>query len=134
MSNEICIGENFMNKIRINGYFKNSELNHPIIYDCGGAQFNNIISFKHENNRIKLKINNNNLIFTIEDEETILTYNFISGQKTNNNSYKLKKENLVAYLEIETKTIEIKENSILVKFIIIDSNEQAELKIDYKVV
>ena len=123
-----------MNKIRIKGYFKNSELNHSIIYDCDGAQFNNIISFKHDNNRIKLKISNNNLIFTKEDEETILTYNFISNKKTTDNTYKLKKENLVAGLEIETKTIKINENSILVEFVLTDSDEKYQLNIDYKVV
>lgn len=123
-----------MNKINIKGYFKNSALNDTIIYNCNGIKNNNIISFRHNNDDIKLTLNSNSLIFIKENNETILTYNFISNQKTTNNTYKLKKENLVAGLEIETKTIEINEDKILVEFVLVDSDEKYQLNIDYKVV
>lgn len=123
-----------MNKIKITGYFKNSALNSTINYDCYGIKKDNIISFKNENDNIKLTLNKDSLIFIKENEETILTYNFISNMITTNNTYKLKQENLVATLEIETKTIKINENSILIEFVLTDSNDKYQLNIDYKVV
>lgn len=125
-----------MHKIKINGYFKNDDMNTVVNYDCYGQKDDNKIIFKHENDNITITSDNELIIFKRENDEIIMTYEFTLSNNTVNNSYKLKKENIEVNFEIKTLKIVNKANTIFVEFNLleIDGNCNYQLNIDYKVV
>ena len=125
-----------MHKIKINGYFKNNDMNSLINYNCYGEKSDNKIRFEHDNDIITITLENDKMLFNRENEEIIMNYEFSLNNTTNNNSYKLKKENLAVNFKIKTTQIINDINKIFIEFNMIemDGNCNYQLSIDYKVV
>ena len=126
-----------MHKIKINGYFKNSNLNNIINYNCYGIKNNNEIEFKNDLDKINICIENHKILFKRENPDIIMNYEFILNKSTKNNVYRLKKENLEISFEINTIKLEITENKIFVIFNILEINNNFcnyKLSLNYKVV
>lgn len=124
-----------MNKIRVKGYFKNSELNNIITYDTFGTINDNIIKFENENDKITIDLNDTTIKFQKDNNDTTLNYNFTLGKTTSDNLYNLKKEKLHTYLIINTIKLINNKNDILIQFIINNNiNNLCEIKICYEVV
>lgn len=135
MSNEICSGD-FMHKIKINGYFKNSDMDTTVNYDCYGKKINNIIEFNNGLDVITIRIEKEKISFKRENDDIIMFYEFNLRENTTNNSYRLKKENLELKFVIETKKIKNTDNEIFIEFKLleIDNNSNYQLSLNYKVV
>lgn len=125
-----------MNKIKINGYFKNDDMNTVVNYDCYGEKGENNITFQNDNDTITITRYDEVITFKRENEEIIMNYEFSLDKNTINNSYKLKKENLEVKFEIKTLQIITNNNKIYIEFNLIemDGNCNYQINIDYKVV
>ncbi len=125
-----------MHKIKINGYFKNDDMNTVVNYDCYGEKIDNKIKFENDDDIITITLENELISFQRENEEIIMTYEFSIKENTTNNSYKLKKENLSVDFEIKTIRMINDNNKIFIEFNLIemDGNCNYQLSLDYKVV
>lgn len=125
-----------MHKIKINGYFKNCDMNATVNYDCYGEKKENKIEFKNDFDIITITFINDQINFKRENSEIIMCYKFDTTKNTTKNSYLLKNENLKMEFEIETIQIINKENTLYIEFRILDvsDNSNYELNINYKVV
>lgn len=125
-----------MNKIKINGYFKNDDMNTVVKYDCYGEKNDNNIIFQNDDDTISITRYDDVITFKRENEDIIMNYEFSLDKNTINNSYKLKKENLEINFEIKTIQLITEDNKIFVEFNLIemDGNCNYQIDIDYKVV
>ena len=126
-----------MNKIKIIGYFKNSNTNTTVKYNCCGKYYDNKIEFQTKEDLITIEIKQNIVLFKRENNEVMLYYEFVLNNKSKNNIYRLKKENIEINLEITTTKIEIKKNYLCVEFNMLEVDNNTcdyKLKINYKVV
>lgn len=125
-----------MHKIKINGYFKNDDMNTVVNYDCYGEKTDNKIQFKNDDDIITITLKDELISFQRENDEIVMTYEFNLKENTTNNSYKLKKENLSVQFEIRTTQIINSCNKIFIEFNLIDmdGNCNYQLSLDYKVV
>ena len=122
-----------MNKILIKGYFKNSDINDTIYYNTTGYLINKTISFKHDDTKLKIKEENNKIIFIKEDEKTILKNYFSLSEETYCNYY-LKQMNLNMDIPILTKKIINKNNIIDIEYYLLSDKEIKNiLHIEYEV-
>ena len=120
-----------MHKIKINGYFKNDDLNTVIKYDCYGEKNGDNITFKHEDDIISISDNKDKVCFKRENNEIIMNYEFSTKEITTNNTYKLKEENLEVNFEIKTIRILNIDGKMYIEFEMNDNYYQ--LNIDYEV-
>jgi len=125
-----------MHNIKINGYFKNDDMNTIVNYDCYGEKMDNKIKFENDDDIITITVENELILFQRENEEIIMTYEFSLKENTTNNSYKLKKENLSVNFEIKTTQMINNSSKIFIEFNLIemDGNCSYQLSLDYKVV
>ncbi len=127
-----------MNKIQVNGYFKNNQFDEAIEYNTFGTIENNIMNFSSKNDNLIISINDSNIIFTKENENSKLVYNLILNEITSNNIYCLKNNGEKFQLELSVKTTKISRtnNSLIVNFEMDteDNNKiKYELNIKYRV-
>ena len=76
---------------------------------------NNILSFKYDNDSIEIKINKDNIVMKKENNESILSFNFIKNKKTES-KYFIKELNFYIDTDILTKEISIKDNKIYIEY------------------
>ena len=126
-----------MNKIKIIGYFKNSNTNTTVKYNCWGKVYDNIIEFQNKEDLIKIEIQKNKILFKRENKDILLYYEFVLNNKSKNNIYRLKKENIEIFLEINTTKIKIEKNFLDIEFNMLEVDNSTckyKLKLNYKVV
>ena len=74
-----------MNKIKLNGYFKNCDMNTTIKYDCYGEKNDNKIIFNNNSDIITIQFINDQIEFIRENSEIIMKYKFILNKITTEN-------------------------------------------------
>lgn len=120
-----------MEKIKITGYFINGINEEKINFNSEGIIKNNIIKYNNDNEEFILKINKDRFVFNKKNEETILKYVFTL--KNNGESfYKIIEKNLKIYINVLTKSIKIKDNTIDINFML--ENCKSILHIEYEVI
>lgn len=127
-----------MNKIHITGYFKNDQFDSDIIYDTYGTLNDNQINFTNNLENLQILLNDSNIVFEKEDDNSKLVYNFIENKITNN-IYTVKNldQTLELILKIKTTKILINDNNIIIDFeMLVDSDNKInyELNIHYEVI
>ena len=91
----------------------------------------NKISYITKNAKEQLKINHNNIIFKRENEEFIHIINFTEG-KTIPTNYHLKENDLDIEININTKSIKIEEDRIIINYKVIESDNDYEFIIEMR--
>ena len=116
-------------KIRIKGYLKNINENNINEIDTFGIKRNNIISFIDNDVKHKIIIKDNIITLLRENEEFINNIKFSKGKKYIS-EYCLKENNFTVELNIETIDLKFSDNLLLIKYVVIESNEIYEYKIE----
>lgn len=118
-------------KIKINGYFHNGLENNRINFQSVGIKNNNIIKYNKDENEFIINIDHNRFTFIKKNKETFLKYVFME-EKNNESFYKILENNLKIYLNVLTKSIKIKDNTIDINFML--ENNKSILHIEYEVI
>lgn len=116
-------------KIRINGYLKNINDNNKTIINTFGIKQKKIISFTNDNIKHKI-ILADDLITLIRGNEEFVNIIRFAKNKELLSEYTLKENNFTIDLSIKTLDVKISDNFILIKYVVIESDETYEYKIE----
>lgn len=80
-----------------------------------GDKKNNVLSFKYDNESIKIDINDDNIVMHKDNDESMLSFNFIKNKKTEC-KYFIKQLNFYIDTSILTNEILIKNDQIYIEY------------------
>ena len=115
-------------KIRVKGYLKNITDNEILEIDEKAIRNKNKITFSSDNVKNIIRINDNDIMFVREGVDFINTFVFNKDKSSCN--YYLKDNNYDVDIDINTISMDINDNSICIKYLIIDSNYEYEYKLE----
>lgn len=115
-------------RVKITGYLKNNTDNEIIIFNENGIKNKNKISFLNDNVKYNITNNDNEVILKRVGNDFINYFKFSINRGICN--YLLKDNNYDVDIDIKTNIIDVNDNVIYVKYIIIDSDTQYEFKIE----
>ncbi len=116
-------------KIRINGYLKNINDNNKTIINTFGIKQKKIISFMNDNIKHKIILADDLITLIRENEEFVNIIRFAKNKELLS-EYTLKENNFTIDLSIKTLDVKISDNFILIKYVVIESDETYEYKIE----
>ena len=116
-------------KIRINGYLKNINDNNKTIINTFGIKQKKIISFVNDNIKHKIILADDLITLIRENEEFVNIIRFAKNKELLS-EYTLKENNFTIDLSIKTLDVKISDNFILIKYVVIESDETYEYKIE----
>ena len=116
-------------KIRINGYLKNINDNNKTIINTFGIKQKKIISFINNNIKHKIILADDLITLIRENEEFVNIIRFAKNKELLS-EYTLKENNFTIDLSIKTLDVKISDNFILIKYVVIESDETYEYKIE----
>ena len=116
-------------KIRINGYLKNINDNNKTIINTFGIKQKKIISFMNDNIKHKIILADDLITLIRENEEFVNIIRFAKNKELLS-EYTLKENNFIIDLSIKTLDVKISDNFILIKYVVIESDETYEYKIE----
>lgn len=115
-------------RIKIKGYLKNITENELFEFVEKGIKNKNKINYTNDMIKNVIKINDNEVILIREGKDFINT--FIFNEKNSNCNYLLKDNNYDVDIEINTIKVDIRDNNIYIKYLIVDSNCEYEYKLE----
>ncbi len=123
-----------MHKILIKGYFKNYDINEKINYNNYGFLLSNFITFKNNNDKIKINFKNDKIVFTKENNNSKLVHEFILNENTTG-KYKIKSQNILIDIPIYTTKIENKNKSVKIEYNFLNNESKTKniIYIEYEV-
>lgn len=83
--------------------------------NINGDKKNNVLSFKYDNESIKIDINKDNIVMHKDNSESILSFNFIKNKKTVC-EYFIKELNFYIDTKVLTNEILINDNQIYIEY------------------
>ena len=116
-------------KIRISGYLKNINDNNKTIINTFGIKQKKIISFMNDNIKHKIILADDLITLIRENEEFVNIIRFAKNKELLS-EYTLKENNFTIDLSIKTLDVKISDNFILIKYVVIESDETYEYKIE----
>ena len=115
-------------KIKVKGYLKNITENEIISFEEKAIKNKNKISYVCEGIKTILKIDSNDLILIREGNDFVNT--FLFNNKNSKCNYLLKENGIDVDIDIKTSIVDIKNNYILVKYVVEDSECEYEYKLE----
>ena len=115
-------------KIRVKGYLKNITDNEIFEFENKGIRNNNKITYSYDDVKNTIKINDGEIMLIREGNDFINT--FVFRKKKSSCNYFLKENNYDVDIDINTILMDVFDNSILIKYEIIDSKCEYEFKIE----
>ena len=115
-------------RVKITGYLKNNTDSEMIIFNENGIKNKNKISFLNDNVKYNITNNDNEVILKREGNDFINYFKFNVDSSICN--YLLKDNNYDVDIDIKTNIIDVNDNVIYVKYVIIDSMCEYEFKIE----
>ena len=115
-------------KIRVKGYLKNITDNEILEIDVKAIINKNKITFSSVNVKSIIKINDNDIMLIREGNDFINTFVFNKDKSSCN--YYLKDNNYDVDIDINTISMDICDDSICIKYLIVDSNSEYEYKLE----
>lgn len=115
-------------RIKIKGNLKNITENELFEFEEKGIRNKNKIIFSNDNIKSTIKISDNEIILIREGNDFINT--FVFNKKNSSCNYLLKENNYDVDIGINTFILESNDNSIYIKYEIIDSKCEYEYKIE----
>lgn len=122
-----CLGVIFI-RIKIKGYLKNITENETIKFEEKGIKNKNKITYSNDNVKNIIKINDNEIILIRDGNDFVNT--FVFNKKNSSCNYLIKDNNYDVDIDVNTIMMEISDNIIYIKYVIIDSNCEYEYKIE----
>lgn len=115
-------------KIRVRGYLKNITDNELLEIEEKAIINKNKITFSSDNVKNIIKINDSDIMLVREGNDFINTFVFNKDKSSCN--YYLKDNNYDVDIDINTISMDINDNSICIKYLIVDSNSEYEYKLE----
>ena len=115
-------------KIRVKGYLKNITDNEMLEIDEKAIKNKNKITFSSDNVKNIIKINDNDIMLVREGNDFINT--FVFNKEKSSCNYYLKDNNYDVDIDINTISMDVNDNSICIKYLIVDSNSEYEYKLE----
>ena len=115
-------------RVKINGFLKNNTENEIIVFNENGIKNKNKISFLNDNVKYNITYYDSEVIIKREGNDFINCFKFSINRGICN--YILKDNNYDVDIDIKTTYINVNDNFIWVKYIIIDSGCEYEFKIE----
>jgi uncharacterized beta-barrel protein YwiB (DUF1934 family) len=115
-------------RIKIKGYLKNITDNEVIEFEEKGIKNKYKIIYTNDNVKTTIKIDGNKVMLIRDGSDFINT--FVYDKKSSSCNYFLKENNYDVDIDINTLNIDINDDSIYIKYLIIDSNIEYEYKIE----
>ena len=115
-------------RIKVKGYLKNITENEIIEFEERAIRNKNKITFSCDNVKTTIKINDNDVVMIREGIDFINS--FIFNIKDSSCNYLLKNNNYDVDIDINTIDINIGDDSIYIKYLIIDSQCKYEYKLE----
>lgn len=115
-------------RVRVNGYLKNITDNENLIIDVTAIKNKSGIVYSLDDVKTSIKFKNNDIILIREGKDFINT--FIFNKNKSKCNYFLKDNGYELDLNIDCILTEIEDNSILIKYMIVDSSCEYEYKIE----
>lgn len=122
-----CLGVIFI-RIKIKGYLKNITDNETIKFEEKGIKNKNKITYFNNDIKNVIKINGNEIILIRDGNEFVNT--FVFNKKNSSCNYLIKDNNYDVDIGVNTIMMDISDNSICIKYVIVDSNCEYEYKIE----
>jgi len=122
-----CLGVIFI-RILIKGYLKNITDNEMFEFEEKGIKNKNKITFSNDGVKTTIKIDGDKILMIREGNDFINSFVFnIKNSKCN---YLIKENNYDVDINITTINMDVNENNIYVKYVIVDSNSEYEYKLE----
>ena len=115
-------------RIKIKGYLKNITDNEVIEFEEKGIKNKDKITYTNDNVKTTIKIDGNRIMLIRDGSDFINTFVFDKNNSSCN--YFLKENNYDVDIDINTLNIDINDDSIYIKYLIIDSNIEYEYKLE----
>lgn len=115
-------------RVKVKGFLRNITENDNIFFDEKGILNNNKINFICDNVKYSIKYSNSEVMVIREGNDFINT--FIFNMKKSISSYTLKDNNYTIEMNVKVENINIGNDYIYVKYIIIDTDCVYEYKIE----
>lgn len=115
-------------RILIKGYLKNITDNEMFVFEEKGIKNKNKITFSNEGVKTSIKIDDDKILMIREGNDFINS--FVFNIKNSSCNYLLKENSYDVDIDIATIKMDISENSIYIKYVIVDSNCEYEYKLE----
>ena len=115
-------------RIKVNGYLKNITDNEIFKFDEKAIKNKNNISYCCDGVKTTIKIKDNEILLIRDGNDFINT--FLFNEKNSSCNYLLKNNNYDVDIDIANVCINIEENSICIKYLIVDSKCEYEYKLE----
>jgi len=115
-------------RVKINGYLRNNTEKDIYDFNIKGIKNKNKISYSCDNVMYNICIEKDNIILKREGNDSINT--FIFNKKNSISNYLLKDNNYDVDIDVITKDINVSDNSVYIKYLIVDSNSEFEFKLE----
>ena len=115
-------------RIKIKGFLKNITEKENVFFEEKGIYNKNKIGFISDDIKYDIRYSDSKIMMTREGKDFINT--FIFNEKKGKSSYTLKDNNYTIDMDIIVNDMNIKENSIDIKYVICDTGCSYEYKIE----
>lgn len=115
-------------RVKIKGYLKNITENELCEFEEKGIKNKNKITYANDNIKNTIKINDNVIMLIRDGNDFVNT--FVFNKDNSYCNYLLKDNNYDVDIDINSSTIEVGDNYIYVRYVVVDSNCEYEYKIE----
>ena len=126
IANEMFGGDTI--RVKIKGYLKNNNDKEITNFDEIGIKNKDKITFSSDNVKYVIRYDDNKVYLTREGNDYINT--FVFNKKKSTCTYLLKEQGFNIDIDIKVIDIDINDNNVYVKYVVIDSNNEYEFKIE----
>ncbi len=115
-------------RVKIKGYLKNITENELCEFEEKGIKNKNKITYTNDNIKNTIKINDNEIMLIRNGNDFVNTFVFNKDSSCRN--YLLKDNNYDVDIDINSSTIEVRDDYLYVRYVVVDSNCEYEYKIE----
>jgi len=115
-------------RIKVKGYLKNITEDEIFVFEEKGIKNKNKIIFSSDGVKTTVKIDGSDIVMIREGSDFVNT--FVFNSKNSGCNYFLKENNYDVDIDIKTIMIDINDDSIYIKYLIIDSDSEYEYKLE----
>lgn len=115
-------------RIKIKGYLKNNTDNELLEFEEKGIKIKNKIIYYNNNVKNTIKFSDKEIILVREGNDFLNTFVFNINKSYSN--YLLKENNYDIDLDVNTSIMNVSDNSIYVKYLIVETKCEYEFKIE----
>lgn len=115
-------------RIKVKGYLKNITDNDVLFFEENAIMNKDKIVYSNNDVKTTIKVNDTEIILIREGNDFVNTFCFNMKKSTCN--YLLKENNYDFDIEVKTIDMNINENMIYIKYLIVDSDIEFEYKLD----